>query len=262
MTERPSTRHSIAKIDRADQNIVNLEELFRRFIDRRPYEVIADVDPNPNTRTRRIISVEEVPLDLRVLVGEIAHHLRSSFDVLVHQLMLQANATETELENCAFPVIVNCDVSTPKGAHKYESDLGRKIQAIRRTPAGALIEGLQPCHLSHGADSPLAQIDQLNRIDKHRLLLALVGGIPIAGWNFPGGITTVPAGSFVPLARDTYVKWDAKTPEVNVDLKWPTPIEITFGEKGPFNNKAVIPTLQQLSDFSRRTISEFSRFFS
>jgi hypothetical protein len=261
MTDTPSTSYSIAKIDRANENIRNLQREFSDFIDGDAYGVIADIDPNPVTQTRRIVSVADVPLPLRVLVGEVVYHLRSAFDLLVYQLMLGVNATEAQLEKCAFPVIY-CDMGTPEGLNKYESDLGRQIKAIRSTGAGKLIEHMQPCHHWNRDDLPLAQIDYLNRTDKHRLLLALVSSIPISAWTFSDGITRVPPDTYVPLQVGTHVKWESGNPDADQNRKWPTPIEITFGEPGPLSLKPVIPRLQQLSDFTRATIRMFDKFFS
>ena len=42
------------------------------FLDDDPYEVVVERDPNPNVYSVRLISLDDVPLSIRVLVGEIA----------------------------------------------------------------------------------------------------------------------------------------------------------------------------------------------
>src|SRR5687768_6414203 len=124
MPDPPSIQPSLAKIDRADENIRNLDPLFAEFIRRRPYMVVDEPDPDPEMRGFRVTHVDDVGLPLRVLVGEIAHHLRSAFDLLVYQLMLKGNVSDEKvLGRCAFPVIVDRDPSLPADVKKYEETM-------------------------------------------------------------------------------------------------------------------------------------------
>jgi hypothetical protein len=258
VAEPPSILPSLAKIDRADENLRNLNDLFSSLIARRPYTVVNEPDPNPKTRGFRITDVEAVGLPLRVLVGEIAHHLRSAFDLLVYQLMLKAGVTDYQrLSRCAFPVIVDLDLRLPDGRKEYETTMRRKVEGISPL-ARARIEKLQPCHGTR-MDSFLSQIDFLDNTDKHRLLLALVGSVSISGFNFrdiTGAISVMPHKTYIPLQKDAVIKLELPDPSMNVDLK--LPLDITFGESGVFYCRPVVPKLQELSDFARNTIQSFS----
>ena len=261
MSDKPSTAPSLAKIDRADENILNLDALFSKFIEGRPYTVVDEPDPNPKTRGVRVTAVADVGMPFRVLVGEIAHHLRSAFDLMVYQLMLNAGITDDKrLKRCAFPVMVDLDISLPDGRKEYEHTMRRKIEGIC-PPARAHIESLQPCR-TNGSRSFLAQIDFLDNTDKHRLLLALVGSVSVGGFNFHnsnGTVTTMPHKTYFPLEVDAIIKTSPVDPEVDVDFK--LPIQITFGESGVFRGQPVIPKLQELSDIARATIHMFDKYF-
>jgi hypothetical protein len=258
----PSIASPIAKIDRANQNILNLDTLFTAFIDRRPYTVVDEPDPNPKTRGFKVTSVEDVGLPLRVLVGEIAHHLRSAFDLMVYQLMIKAGITDQKrLENCAFPVITKKNLSIPKDRKEYEDIMSRKIKGVCPS-ARTRIEDLQPCRTTGGDTSFLAQIDLLDNTDKHRLLLALIGAVNISGFNFrdaDGTVVTMGHRTCVPLQPDAVIKVELPSSQMNMDLK--IPLQITFGESGILWCKPVIPTLQELSDMARATILTFDKFF-
>lgn len=261
MADIPSIQPALAKIDRADENIRNLNALFTSFIDRRPYTVVDEPDPNPKTRGFRITAVEDLGLPLRVLVGEIAHHLRSAFDLVVYQLMVNAKVTDPKrLRQCAFPVIYDLDLSVPDDRKEYERTMRRKIEGISPR-AITRIENLQPCR-TNGERSFLAQIDWLDNADKHRLLLAIVGSVNISGFNFratDGTVTTTPHKAYVPLEVDAVIKTEVPDPTMQVDLK--IPLQITFGEKGIFWCQPVIPKFQELSDIARRIINAFKNDF-
>lgn len=256
----PSIQPSLAKIDRANQNILNLDQLFSKFIDSPPYSFISQPDPNPKVRAFTITKVEDVGLPLRVLVGEIAHHLRSAFDLLVYQLMLRASVSdEKRLSRCAFPVVNHYIHAERK---EYEETLRRKIEGIDPR-AVTRIENLQPWK-SNGMGSFLAQIDWLDNTDKHRLLLTVVNSVRVGGFNFrdaDGNITVTPHKAIVPLEAGAIVKLELLQPEMNVDLKQFIRLQIAFGEPGILRGKPVVPQLQELSDFTRATIELFERYF-
>jgi hypothetical protein len=264
MAEIPSLEPSLAKIDRAEQHILNLDQIFAQFINRPPYTFIRQADPNPNVRAFEITTVEDVGLPMRVLVGEIAHHLRSAFDLLVYQLMLNAGVSDPKrLKHCAFPVVTELDISIPKKLQEYEDTMRRKIEGIHPV-AATYIKDLQPWK-SNGADSFLAQIDWLDNTDKHRLLLAAVCGVKIGGFNFrnvDGSVTLMPHNAVVPLEAGAVVKTELPQPEMDMDLAGRLRLQVTFNEPGVFRRKPVIPKLQELSDFARVTIKLFDRCFT
>jgi hypothetical protein len=266
MNDQPSIEPSLSRIDRADEHIRNLDAECRAFIQSNPYEVISEYDPHTLTRTTTVLGLAETPVRLRLMAGEIAHHLRASYDLLVYQLMLRAHVTdEKRLAQCGFPAVMKCDLTTPSGRKKYESFMSGKIKGIW-PEAGALIEQLQPHRTGYSPEqSFLAQITHLDNTDKHRLVLAVVCGIDISNMRWHDGDRPpleVAPQTYIPLHADTVFKMGPLRPEVQMDSKLPMRIEVTFGEKGTLWLKPVVPTLQNLSDVTRKTIRSFRRFFA
>jgi hypothetical protein len=265
MSDQPSIEPSLARIDRANENIRNLDRKCREFIDSRPYEIVAENDSDSHVHTVTVVRIHDA-LPLRVRAGEIAHHLRAAFDLLVYQLMLYAGISDdSRLRNCAFPVIVNCDFSVTNERKKYESTMRRKIEGIHPN-ARARIEGLQPCIAGNGGGrSFLAQIDSLDNTDKHRLLLAVVSAVNIGNWRWNDGTepaVVIPPRTYLPLQSGAIFKFGPTTPEMHVNLETlPVPLEVTFGEPGIVCKEPVVPALQNLSDLSRSAIRLFQNDF-
>ena len=107
-----------------------------------------------------------VPLRFSVLIGEIAHHLRSSLDHLVWQLVIANGRKGTARSE--FPIF--CE--QPKGANG-ERLFANKIEGVRQDVADA-IRQMQPFNDPAPPLNPLWLVHELDRIDKHRLLVSTV----------------------------------------------------------------------------------------
>lgn len=107
-----------------------------------------------------------VPLRFSVLIGEIAHHLRSSLDHLIWQLVLANGAKGTG--RTEFPIFRE----PPKDA-EGERPFGKKIAGVRADAVKA-IRQMQPYNNPEPHLDPLWLVHELDRIDKHRLLLSTV----------------------------------------------------------------------------------------
>jgi hypothetical protein len=222
MADVPSIAPSLARLDRADESIVNLATELPAFIESDPYDAVVERDDsNPLVYTITITDVRTIPLWLRVLAGEIAHHLRSAFDLLVYQLLLAQRVTdEKRLSLCAFPVRLAFDAKAPKEVQKYEDFMRRKIGGVSPESEERL-RSFQP-HLSETpAQHFLAQIDSLDNTDKHRLLLALVSGVDVSRSMYVDGISPpvpMPPDSYLPLHAGQVVKVEFPRPPDAVKL--------------------------------------------
>jgi len=122
------------------------------------------------------------------------------------------------------------------------------------------IVALQPC-ATNRERSHLAQVQSLDNIDKHRLLLAATSSVRIIGWNFRdehGTVTTMPHPSCIPLQVDALLKVaDAPSGFVLPNLAQ----DVAFTEPGPMFGKPVVQVLRTLSCMTRKTIESVSNCF-
>lgn len=252
-----------AKVERANENIQNLDRELVKFIDSEPYEFV--LDGHVKTRYKkfakwRVVSVKDVPLRFSVLTGEIIHHLRSSLDLLVFQLIRESTGADPQkLTDIEFPVLTE-DPSL-KGIKEYEAKLGRKIKGVSAT-AEARIKTLQPYHCSNLLDSPLYVIHKLNVIDKHRLLLAIVSRLEIVEQRserpevvlaLSGVYYAVQAGAVL----YGYCPFDGNEADVHTDFT----ATVAFSETGLIQGKPIAPTLNDYSAFISDTLNSFSGEF-
>lgn len=260
------------KVDRAKENIINLEHECIAFLDKH-YRLALEGEYDAST-ARFLISYPEVPKPLvrfAVLTGEILYLLRSSLDNLVGQLIRLRNPTHS-LRGVSFPIC-----SDPR-KHKT-TDCG-KLKGIPAEAATAIML-LQSCHGRSGPD-PLHKLSVLNRLnnwDKHRQLVLLSGLMAPKSWDIQ--VTAKGIRGFevhLPsFGRPIFLNPQARTqlgyvqlllagsstsPEVaylKAKQKYDVHIEIVAFENG--DSKPLIPFLQDMERLVFRIVRNSSQFF-
>jgi hypothetical protein len=261
MADAPSLIGPLARIERANEHIRHLNDRLVAFVRSRPYTAVPQPDPNPFNRAFLITEVKPIPLQVRVMIGEIPHHLRAALDLLVCQLLLRENVTDPKiLKKREFPIFFKRDLSIPKVKKEHEADIARKIKGVGPKPY-ALIESLQPCVAGNGDErSHLAQVAELDNTDKHRLLLAAVGSMHFPQVSFhDAGTVVAMADAYVALKEGATLVLSPFNPGVNVDTNFTN--AVAFDEPGPVFGHPVVPTLQNLSDLTRDTVNLFADCF-
>ncbi|MGA9114948.1 MAG: hypothetical protein WB802_14300 [Candidatus Dormiibacterota bacterium] len=153
------------KIERADLHVKDFKRLRARFQDEKAKAVVCQGDQeDPRGVVWRLVDVS-VPDDLRLVVGDAVHNLRTSLDYLV-DILVRANDQSPETYT-AFPVWRKRGVP---GRAPLESLVCRKVRGVAPKVFHAF-EALQP--YEGGAHEQLWALDQLDIIDKHRLPLLL-----------------------------------------------------------------------------------------
>ena len=161
------------------------------------YRVVrAEYDSDRQKHAYRVLMDVLPPLVIGVLIGEIAHNLRSALDGLTWQLaLLGPKAPE---KNTMFPIFTvrqtkRRQKSGDKIPHFAEGGL-RRIRSLRLEHQQD-IESLQPYKGGHGfRQHPLYLLSELNNADKHRLL-------PVVG-AFGGAFIFYQGAGTAPLPFD------------------------------------------------------------
>ena len=137
------------KLERADENIVSLNNEIVQFFKESKYPIIPDIRDKSWQDAVYYHRDLEVPKRFSVLAGEIIHHLRSCLDHIVWHFssdaarLLHENALE-------FPVFF-----TPPLTKDELSRYNRKIKGITQTKVLTIIERLQPYH--RGTDAEMTR---------------------------------------------------------------------------------------------------------
>jgi len=152
-----------AKIERAEENIQNLNREVNAFLsqDPKPYKIVGQHQNNGREYVFVAFGEVDVPLRISVLAGEIIHHLRSSLDHLIHALIVKNGGTPTN--NNKFPICTTTEIFE-------EACNSGLIKGVSRS-AKKLIRSVQPYTSRTPDNTILYVINQYDIFDKHKLLI-------------------------------------------------------------------------------------------
>jgi hypothetical protein len=151
------------KLNRAEENIFNLNSEIERFFNEGDYPAIPENDRETLLEAIEYHRNRAIPPRFSVLAGEIIHHLRSCFDHIVWHFSTGPKQNNMPVD---FPVFTEEPIDKKELA-RFEG----KVQRITNPEVRALIKGLQPYKSADPFDDPLFIIHNFDIVDKHRELL-------------------------------------------------------------------------------------------
>lgn len=161
------------KIDRARSHVDALAVDIIRFMKTKNYTVEEVPDFQAGEKTAFYRVTKPFPDEWPVIIGEIAHNLRSALDHSIYELTVME--TGNPLDNTEFPVFED---ETKYSALKNNGQPTRisglfKIRGISAR-AQTVVRDLQPFEFQKqrgkGNESVVSLVHHLNRIDKHQTL--------------------------------------------------------------------------------------------
>jgi hypothetical protein len=271
----PSTRvkhllldNVLRRIDRANYHIKELPPFISQFERENPKLGGHGLDPND---PRQIIVVagrrNEPPPILSIVAGEALYLLRSTLDQIVAALLVSVHgvASASLTDNSSFMIcrddpILNPAKHTAKHASYWGQVPGISIEA--RT----IINDAQPCK---GADEvirlnhPLAILDRLNNIDKHRNLIGLGHLAALRRVNIGPTMGPFILNVHSDALAGTSNYGEAETARVimptaqPVDMDFESSLEVAFKDIGTGRPEPVIPLLEKLSESVLALVDDF-----
>jgi len=249
-----------AKINRAKKHLDDIDASIKAFLAKNPFDVVTDLESHARYEIYRFTERESIPIEWGAIVGDCIHNLRSAFDLLANDLVRENGATPTDYTS--FPIGLD---------EAYIRTGGRNKLAGASAAAIELVLALKPYK---GGNDAFYRLHRIDIVDKHLLL------IPVAAaqnmWGFKWDIREIgkehyphapPMLRGPPLERkfplkngDILGSYDRKIGDNVKDYtEFDFGFEIAFGEGHIFDGEPVIPTLNQLIDFTERTIDIFAR---
>jgi hypothetical protein len=231
-----------------------LHEKWGKVVASETYAVGVEEDGQPGGYRVWIEAKAPPPLSLSVIVGEMAHDLRSALDHLIWRQAVE-HIGEATAENNAprikFPIYDTPDTFNEAQALQYVSEDTR-----------TLIERYQPYNRRNGY---LAIVNWLNRMDKHRALQP--ASVFAQASDYARLMKWNPAAEV--LERDSLVNaWDrlegrayvmrlrfaVPGPDPNVQVEGKLPLHVSFGD--PPSHLHGIPIPQTIREV-QRVITDF-----
>jgi hypothetical protein len=169
---QPSRR---IKLERAKQHLDGIKSILRRYLDRKPYEIITDEAGREHLRF-----TEQPPDELHILIGEFLYQVRSALDHAIFEV-IGRNPTGATLPDrwearCEFPIATKLPDKIERPPVPF-TDFGKhyRLPGLSAT-AYAALEPLQP-YYAKNIGGWLHTIQLLSNTDKHRRFNLTVGGI-------------------------------------------------------------------------------------
>ena len=245
------------KIDRASEHINELNELFNK---ERPFYLSVQTDTQTRERIMRPKQDEAVTNKTALIVGEIVHNLRSALDHAYWEIVSPLCTTTTEIRSIQFPFCAKAD--------RLDSVIQQRLAHYVGTGFYCGIRKLLP-HGEPGGNELLYMIDELDILDKHKLLIPTADQAELSGkvlrqfvpdcpfdfgkgkifftscvfsWKYQGTLSSDQLGQ---IQIPSYYIFERK-----LDL----PVDVVFNVRPLGKRYPVIPTLNALIDTTRKTI--------
>jgi hypothetical protein len=246
------------KIERAEKHIRDLDSGIRDYFQSRPYEVRTHRDPDSRRMLYVLHSFREPDETFPVVVGDVIQNLRSALDHMAYLLFKGSPGFKPKLS--FFPIA--------EDAAKYKSETLRKIKGFRKQPVEA-ISAIEP--YGGGKGETLWRLHSLNIVDKHQLLIPVLGryggfihnSLVDRMWEEKGEVS--PFKNMPPLLLRVNPEFSqlkvgailfADLPDAKVNQNMQFKFDIAFNEPGIAQGEPVLPTLQGMHDFVKNVITD------
>lgn len=177
-----------AKLKRAALHAETAHRVAKEFLESNFYTMRVQSDGDSGTIV--IETVEPMPVDVGIIVGESAHQLRSALDHLMWMLAWPVGKQENQVE---FPIMGSRAEFTGRRGDRHTDSLpgaGYKMPRVARG-VRAVVESLQPYNSRKcaGAES-LGVLRALSNWDKHRSITTSAAAVRVTdlGLRFEGDV--------------------------------------------------------------------------
>lgn len=269
-----------AKVKRARGQLIALQKDSERFFAKNPHIIVADEFDEKGGNYPIVVKrcPSELPEEWSVIVGEIAHNLRSALNLLAWQLALLE--TPNPCNETAFPIFhIGKSGMKGKGSFWGKKGIGPACLKDVSRKYWARIEAFQPYKGGHGyRRSPLYRLRALNNTDKHRLspiLFSYVSSTQITG--FFGGGSKIKIGARIrpnakigwinplpfamPVLHSDGARFEIRMQE-ETKVKFNVSSSLKFGDACPaVKNLAIFRTFYDISNEVSRIIESFASDF-
>jgi hypothetical protein len=168
---KPDLSGVYLKLDRADEHIETVRRHTKSFLGRKPapFDFRTEETPGPDKSVEYVLYAvirEEPPRELALPIGDAIQNIRNALDYLVYELTPPSKRKEIQTQ---FPIC------TTKA--KFKKSGLRRIAGVSGDEH-TLIERVQP-YLAWNppGNDPLAILNKLSNLDKHRLLLTMASAV-------------------------------------------------------------------------------------
>jgi len=235
-----------AKLARALEHLGTLDDQLGTYLDTSPFEIQRQIQPDGETSVFALQVRRPPPIELSVIVGEVAHQLRSAVEHIAFGLVLAAGNAPTD--RTVFPVLVKRPASL-------------RIEGGVTAEALEIVDRVQPYTQLDAESHPLHVLHRLWNVDKHRSLhltalllresqifLSPSDGSSMVGGQFQSG----------PLGHEGIIgvfRFAGGTADPDMEVLASGETFVALGDSGPWpNDRPVLLVLEELIKYVSMTL--------
>jgi hypothetical protein len=230
-----------SKAQWAKGHVYKLVGEYHALLDSDLARLTVEDDFNPGEQRVKIIRIAEFPPSIPLIVGDAVHNLRTAFDYIMVAI--------TGIDWMALPVGKTRDDIVSKSTHY------RTIKEAIPSLATFIIDEIQPYQRGRFL---LWELSELDRIDKHRLILPTTNqahrlGVELedqSGNRFTSRFTV----------GDGFATAQTFIGPLKIHNEGYSALSIRFGPGTPFEDEPVLETLGKFSELALQAIERFERF--
>jgi hypothetical protein len=256
-----SFRGSRLKVKRSYKHIEELEAWLRDLVQSNINTTLSYKDRNPGSESHTVTVHRPVGYseDVAPIVGDAVHNLRAALDLIASAIVIAGGKDD--------PASAYFPLQDTRQSLIKSKEYGF-IERVAPKLALKIADIIKP--YKTGGDSRFWALNQLDRKDKHRVLIPTVtesGHLIIAirekdeddppiapaGAIFMLCGITAPDGTVIQIAREPRIGTRAY---IHNQRNGYSPTEIKFGKGEVFEDKPIIPTLRELAELVSSTIDK------
>jgi hypothetical protein len=232
------------KIQWAKGHVYNLIDQYRAFLDADGTSLSIESDGKTGKQALKLSSPAKFPPTIALLIGDAVHNLRTAFDYVTVAI--------TGKDWMALPVGKTRDDIVAKSTHY------RAIKDTDPRLADFIIDEIQPYYRGKFM---LWELSELDRIDKHRLILPTINRVHRLGIileDESGKTLTNQSVTSKSSSGTSRVLKDGGP--FKVKHEGHSGVSVSFGPGTPFNDEPVLETLGSFIELAPQAIEAFERF--
>lgn len=253
---------SRAKLDRARKHADDLGSEISGYWSAQPCQLEPAPDDSAEVSRFRVTQLSPLPDSISIVAGDAAHNIRSALD----HFAWAAVAPPARTTRTAFPIR---SAASPGSPEAWRSQVERQLSGASRELI-SIVASMEPW--PGGQDEFLWAAHELDRVDKHRLLLStavtlarihlhgdsyeLATAKRFSGWD-PSGPLPVEPVEWTPVEENTVLTVPLTGPDLG-GTETTLQFNVVFGEPELLRTTAATQALKTLADSAEKTIQRMS----
>ena len=223
------------KIKRADQHVSELNSILQSFLNTDFYRLHIEKNPQDGLNVLKFEATRDMPCEVPLIMGDAIHNLRAALDLMACEIVTLAGDMPDRYINFPFQTDRNQLIATINGG---------KIKAAPPAIIDLIVDTIKPYK---GGDDVLYAMNDLDIMDKHRLLIPVVAVTAITDVNMSDECGNTFHFRTIAVGHGGKLNLVGTPTNIKITKQGNPAFDVFFDKGQVFEGKSVIPTLHQLS---------------